>query len=86
VLTRWHGAETTKWVLLLSRQGSAIVYVISKKEADDIAALLKRQGLAAVTYHTDMTDMQRSQAHKDFIRCASRVERTGGWGALEDYG
>jgi ATP-dependent DNA helicase RecQ len=47
---------------------SGIVYCLSRKTTDDMAAWLKEQGLKAVPYHAGLTAEQRARNQERFLR------------------
>jgi ATP-dependent DNA helicase RecQ len=47
---------------------SAIVYCMTKNEADEIARHLKKLGISAEAYHSACTDANRSKVHHAFVR------------------
>ena len=53
--------------------GSGIVYCLSRKRVDDIAARLQADGIAALPYHAGLNSEQRSGNQSDFIRDAAQV-------------
>ncbi len=68
--------EAAKRELLLARVEDAekpgIVYVSSRKHAEDIAAVLVERGMNALAYHGGMTPNQRSPIQDDFME--DRIE------------
>lgn len=50
--------------------GSAIVYVLAKKEAEALAALIQRRlGVGAACYHAGMSELARRKVYDDWSRC-----------------
>ncbi len=53
---------------LLKRQNeSGIIYCLSRKSTENLAAKLKAQGFSAVCYHAGMNSDERQKAQEDFI-------------------
>lgn len=66
------GAVARKRALLLRVLGDpdalpAIVYCGTRKDSEDVTALLCEQGISAVTYHAGLTGEARAAAHKAFM-------------------
>lgn len=49
------------------RNQSGIVYCLSRKGAEDLAARLSQRGFPAMPYHAGLTDRQRAKTQEDFI-------------------
>ncbi|GAB4428461.1 MAG: DNA helicase RecQ [Bacteroidia bacterium] len=47
---------------------SGIVYCLSRKTTEEVAARLRAEGIAAAHYHAGMPDAERAKAQEDFIR------------------
>ena len=61
-----------KGELLLSRlssrpTGAAVVYVTLQKEAEDVSAMLNKNGLNSLAYHAGMKSEQRSEIQETFM-------------------
>ncbi len=54
-------------------QGSGIVYCLSRKRVEEIAAKLKQDGIAALPYHAGLDNKTRSDNQTRFIRDDVRV-------------
>ncbi|HYF65468.1 MAG TPA: ATP-dependent DNA helicase RecQ [Herpetosiphonaceae bacterium] len=69
--------EVTKRRALIERVGAAakpgIVYVATRREAEDIAALLSDNGVRAVAYHAGMRSVDRNDAQTAFMDDAAEV-------------
>jgi len=52
---------------------SGIVYCLSRKRVEEVAAKLRKSGIAAAAYHAGMTSNQRTQVQDDFLRDEVRV-------------
>ncbi len=50
------------------RDESGIVYCLSRKRVDEIAAKLQQEGLSAAAYHAGLPAKQRKQVQESFIR------------------
>lgn len=50
-----------------AHEGSGIIYCLSRKGSEQVAAMLVRHGLRAVTYHAGLSAEERAQAQSDFI-------------------
>lgn len=66
------GAVARKRALLLRALGDpaalpAIVYCGTRKDSEDVTALLREQGVSAVTYHAGMAGEARAAAHRAFM-------------------
>ncbi|XP_066993221.2 recQ-like DNA helicase Blm isoform X2 [Anabrus simplex] len=46
---------------------SGIVYCLSRKDCEDVAAILKQDGIKASAYHAGLTDTQRTKVQSDWI-------------------
>lgn len=53
---------------LTNNQGSAIVYVLTRKQADEITEILNRANVRCDTYHAGLSLSKRKQVHEDFAR------------------
>jgi ATP-dependent DNA helicase RecQ len=53
--------------------GSGIVYCLSRKRVDDIAARLQADGIDALPYHAGLNGERRSHNQSEFIRDAAQV-------------
>ena len=65
------GRETRKDILTLIRKhrgDSGIVYCLSRKSVDDLAAWLRRNGVRAAAYHAGLTDEEREASQNAFAR------------------
>lgn len=54
--------------LLRTQQGSGIVYCLSRRNVDEIAFRLQKDGISTVPYHAGMTDEARTLNQTRFIR------------------
>ncbi len=54
-------------------QGSGIIYCLSRKRVDEVAARLQRDGVAALPYHAGLPDATRTEHQHRFIRDDVRV-------------
>lgn len=52
---------------------AGIVYALSRKRVDDVAARLNRAGIAAAAYHAGLSDKERGRVHDAFINDEIRV-------------
>jgi len=50
------------------RDESGIVYCLSRKRVDEVAAKLRQDGLSAAAYHAGLSAAERKQTQEDFIR------------------
>jgi len=50
------------------QEGSGIIYCLSRKRVDEIAAKLKQDGFEALPYHAGMSDVDRAKNQTRFIR------------------
>ncbi|MCK5825510.1 MAG: DNA helicase RecQ [Desulfuromusa sp.] len=50
------------------RDESGIVYCLSRKRVDEVAAKLRQEGLKAAAYHAGLPTAERKQVQEDFIR------------------
>ena len=65
------GRETRKDILAIiqkHRGESGIVYCLSRKSVDDLAAWLRRNGVRARAYHAGLTDEEREESQNAFAR------------------
>ncbi|HEY9878793.1 MAG TPA: DNA helicase RecQ [Leptolyngbyaceae cyanobacterium] len=49
-------------------EGSGIIYCLSRKRVDELAARLQQDGITALPYHGGMSDTARSENQRRFIR------------------
>jgi ATP-dependent DNA helicase RecQ len=62
-------AKNTQLIeLIRQQQGSGIVYVTLQNTAEEVAALLQRQGISAVAYHAGFEDPVRQGIQNDFMQ------------------
>lgn len=54
-------------------EGSGIIYCLSRKRVDEVAARLQQDGVAALPYHAGLSDTQRTEHQHRFIRDDVRV-------------
>ncbi len=59
--------------LVQQNQGSGIVYCLSRKRVDELAARLERDGIKALPYHAGLDDKTRAANQRRFIRDDVRV-------------
>ncbi|MBW4656353.1 MAG: DNA helicase RecQ [Kaiparowitsia implicata GSE-PSE-MK54-09C] len=59
--------------LMRQTDGSGIVYCLSRKKVDELAARLQQDGVAALPYHAGLSDRARSENQTRFIRDDVRV-------------
>lgn len=52
---------------------AGIVYALSRKRVDDVAARLNRSGISAAAYHAGLSDKERGRVHDAFINDEIRV-------------
>lgn len=52
---------------------AGIVYALSRKRVDDVAARLNRAGISAAAYHAGLSDKERGRVHDAFINDEIRV-------------
>jgi ATP-dependent DNA helicase RecQ len=65
------GRETRKDILALIRKHrgeSGIVYCLSRKSVDDLAAWLRQNGVQALAYHAGLSDAERTENQNAFAR------------------
>ena len=70
------GRETRKDILALVRRHrgeSGIVYCLSRKSVDDLAAWLRRNGVTARAYHAGLSDTERADNQNAFARDEASV-------------
>ena len=70
------GRETRKDILAIikkHRGDSGIVYCLSRKSVDDLAAWLRRNGVQARAYHAGLTDAEREASQNGFARDEAEV-------------
>ena len=51
-----------------SESGSGIVYCLSRRSVEEVAAKLKHDGVEALPYHAGLSDKQRSENQTSFLR------------------
>lgn len=59
---------------------SGIIYCLSRHECDTTAAILQKEGLAALAYHAGLTDSNRDLVQKKWINqegCQVRAQQRG---------
>ncbi|MFM8349051.1 MAG: RecQ family ATP-dependent DNA helicase, partial [Bacteroidota bacterium] len=59
--------------ILRKVEGSAIVYVRSRKATEELAAFLRRQGISATWYHAGLTHEERNKRQASWIANQERV-------------
>ncbi|KAK9721845.1 RQC domain [Popillia japonica] len=59
-MVRQHG----DWVF----SGPTIIYCITRKQTENVAELLQREGIECLTYHAGLTVKQRKNVHEKFVR------------------
>ncbi|XP_020280827.1 Bloom syndrome protein homolog isoform X2 [Pseudomyrmex gracilis] len=59
--------EVVAMILTKFRNTCGIVYCLSRKDCDDYAAQMKKNGIKALSYHAGLTDNQRSQCQGRWI-------------------
>ncbi len=59
--------------MIRSYKGSGIVYCLSRRKVDEVAARLKQDGIDALPYHAGMSDEDRKNNQTSFIRDDVRV-------------
>ncbi|WP_438318385.1 RecQ family ATP-dependent DNA helicase [Sporosarcina sp. FA9] len=61
--------EKTKWILerLQQSSGSGVIYVSSRKRAENLANLLSSKGLSITSYHAGMEQVDRAFVQAQFI-------------------
>ncbi len=59
--------------MIRSYKGSGIVYCLSRRKVDEVAARLKQDGIDALPYHAGMSDEDRKNNQTRFIRDDVRV-------------
>jgi ATP-dependent DNA helicase RecQ len=78
----WLGARTfetaraKRWALLLAVQGEpkpGIVYVATRRRAEEVADALAEEGVRAVAYHAGMKPTDRERVQSEFMRGAQEV-------------
>ncbi len=52
---------------LAHRDESGIVYCTTRRQTDDVAAMLRDRGVKAVAYHAGMSPADRDRAQRDFV-------------------
>jgi ATP-dependent DNA helicase RecQ len=70
------GRETRKDILALIRKHrgeSGIVYCLSRKSVDDLAAWLRQNGVQALAYHAGLSDAERTENQNAFARDEANV-------------
>ncbi len=58
---------------LRKNAGSGIIYCLSRKKVDEITQKLQKDGIAALPYHAGLTNSQREENQRRFIRDDVRV-------------
>ncbi|HEY9735674.1 MAG TPA: RecQ family ATP-dependent DNA helicase, partial [Trichocoleus sp.] len=51
-----------------SSEGAGIIYCLSRKRVDELAARLQQDGIATLPYHGGMSDIDRAENQRRFIR------------------
>ncbi|WP_346290137.1 DNA helicase RecQ [Sphaerothrix gracilis] len=59
--------------LVKQQQGTGIIYCLSRRRVDEIAARLQQDGVSALPYHAGLSDTQRQENQRRFIRDDVRV-------------
>lgn len=59
--------EVIAMVMTKFRNACGIVYCLSRKDCDDYAAQMKKNGIKALSYHAGLTDNQRSNCQGRWI-------------------
>ena len=71
------GKGITKEIVVLIKakfpRDSGIVYCLSRKECDTVAADLSSAGIKAISYHAGLTDAQRGRVQGDWISDKMKV-------------
>ena len=65
--------EHEVWRLVKSMQGSGIVYAISRKETEKIAAFLRAENISAVAYHAGLLPDERKKVQENFMENKFKV-------------
>lgn len=74
-------ADLRKALIETCPAGSAIVYVLAKKEAEALAALIQRRlGVGAACYHAGMSEMARRTVYDDWSWCVPYRSLCWCWG------
>ncbi|NXP46367.1 BLM protein, partial [Heliornis fulica] len=59
--------DCLEWIKKYHPHDSGIIYCLSRHECDTTAAILQREGLAALAYHAGLTDSNRDLVQKKWI-------------------
>ncbi|KAM7103991.1 recQ-like DNA helicase BLM isoform 1-T1 [Ciconia maguari] len=59
--------DCLEWIKKYHPHDSGIIYCLSRHECDTIAAILQKEGLAALAYHAGLTDSNRDLVQKKWI-------------------
>uniref|UniRef100_A0A8C8A675 RecQ-like DNA helicase BLM n=1 Tax=Otus sunia TaxID=257818 RepID=A0A8C8A675_9STRI len=59
--------DCLEWIKKYHPYDSGIIYCLSRHECDTTAAILQREGLAALAYHAGLTDSNRDLVQKKWI-------------------
>lgn len=59
--------EVIAMIMTKFRNVCGIVYCLSRKDCDDYAAQMKKNGIKALSYHAGLTDNQRSNCQGRWI-------------------
>ncbi|NXW62620.1 BLM protein, partial [Eurystomus gularis] len=59
--------DCLEWIKKYHPHDSGIIYCLSRHECDTTAAILQKEGLAALAYHAGLTDSNRDQVQKKWI-------------------
>ena len=70
--------KSDAWGQLMSlleshRNQSAIIYCFSRRETEDLAADLSKQGFPAQPYHAGLSSEERSRTQEDFVRDRAQI-------------
>ena len=67
--------EIGELILSKYRNKCGIIYCLSRKECDTVAADLKKLKRSTIVYHAGLTDLQRSNAQNSWLNDKSKVRR-----------
>lgn len=65
--------EITEIITQRFNRKSGIIYCLSKKECDDLAASLQKNGIKALAYHAGLSDESRSDVQLKWINGTYQV-------------
>lgn len=66
--------ELTEVIKQRFSRKSGIIYCLSKKECDDLATSLHRNGIKAIAYHAGLTDAKRAETQLQWINGIVQVK------------